>query len=350
MTDLESCIERLSSPDESERIYAAEDIGYTNDAGAAAALLARLAEEPSRAVLEAIFRALFEIEDDAVIDGMMALLDSEDSFLRNQAVGLLRARCPKSLQALEQAFSEGNADRRKFVIDVVAMLGDAGTSEIYARALKDPDLNVVITAVENLGHGRKSDLRGPVEALVTRNAHPMLLCACLETLAQIGEASSIETLRAALSAGSDLPGYLLPSYLKLLGAKGQPAEVAEIVARIANPGLAAHAVNALTSMLNRYPGLPLPRTLIAPLRSIVERNESPLLAYQALRLLGPFLADDGAFQFTEQCLRHPDKAVRIGAVQALREAGGERAGQAIASVLANETDEEILQAAGKSGD
>src|SRR5690348_8926398 len=122
MTSLHEWIAQLSSDDEADRIYAAEDIGYANQSEGVGPLLAALEREPSRAVREALFGALLQIEDEAVIEGMIRLLDSEDSFLRNQAVELLRARFVESLPHLERVFRDGGHDRRKFVIDVIARL------------------------------------------------------------------------------------------------------------------------------------------------------------------------------------------------------------------------------------
>ena len=351
MTDLQGCIERLGTDDEAERIYAAEDIGYANEGDGVEPLLRRLTEEPSRAVREAIFGALLQIEDDGVIEGAISLLDSEDCFLRNQAVELLRARGGQAIPFLQAAFSKGNSDRRKFVIDVVGELGEAASSEIYELALIDSDLNVVITAVESLGHTRKTAFREQVERLLAPGAHPMLLCACFEALVQIGSPASVDAVRTRLGPGQELAAYLLPSYLKLIGARGSADDVGEIAAMIVREGLEAPVVNALTALRNRHRGMALPECLLEPLRTIATRNGSPLHSYQAIRLLSVFLGDADVFRFMTGFLKHPEKALRIGAVQALREAGGERADAVLSESLADEEDSEILQAwRGKNGE
>ena len=346
MVDLHECIEKLSSEHEADRIYAAEDIGYANEASGARALLARLPEEPSRAVREAIFGALLQIEDESVISGALALLDSEDSFLRNQALEVLRARGGKTLPHLERAFAEGNNDRRKFVVDIAAKLGDPGTSVIYERALKDPDLNVVITAVESIGNARQVQFRVHLERLLSPDGHPMLLGACLEALAQIGEPASVETVRGRLGHLGSVPGYLQPSYLRLLGACGCPADVDEVASMIGSEGVGTAALNTLTSLRNRYPDLTLPERLAGPLQDVVAQSPSALLGYEAVRLLGGLLRDRAVLDFLEACLEHTEKAVRIGAVQALREGGNGQTEAVLRQRLAHETDEEVLQAWG----
>ena len=50
MSSLKEYMEKLDCPDEAERIYAAEDIGYLNAPDGVPPLLERLGKEPSRAV------------------------------------------------------------------------------------------------------------------------------------------------------------------------------------------------------------------------------------------------------------------------------------------------------------
>ncbi len=348
MTEIQKCIEKLSSADEAERIYAAEDLGYANQVGGVGPLLARLDEERSRAVREAIFAALLQIEDDAVIEGILALLDSEDSFARNQAVESLQGLGNKVLPHLKRAFQEGDKDRRKFVVDIIARLTNAGVSDFYREALNDPDINVVITAVESLGNTRQAQFRERIEALILPDAHPMLLGACIEALTQIGGSGSIDAVRNCFGTAQALPGYLQPSYLKLVGAKGGEPHVSEIARYAGAPSLDAAVLNALTSLRNRHPVVPLPLSLALPLQEMASRTP-PLLAYQALRLMGGLAHDGQVFEYLAGSLRHPEKVVRIGAIQALCEAGGEKSETVLRTGLAGETDEEVLQAWGAKG-
>jgi len=349
MIQVSECIEKLSSADESERIYAAEDIGYANEASGVPALLARLPIEPSRAVAEAIVASLAQIDSDCVVSGVIEWLDSDDAFVRNQAVEILRKRGGPAITYLERAFRQGRADRRKFVIDVLARLPETSACGIYEAALLDSDLNVVIAAVESLGDFRQRSFQSKIESLVQSEAHPMLLCACLEALAQIGDPNSPAVVRARLGGASQLPGYLLASYMKLLGVAGEPTDVAEIADTIGRDGFEAPALNALTSLRNRYPGLKLPQRVTAPLIAIIRRGEPTFLGYQAVRLLAALMDDNSVFQFVESCLENAEKTIRMGAIQSMREAGGERGNAVIRRAMAAETDSEVLQAAGIRG-
>lgn len=343
MTDLRIHIEKLASDDEADRIYAAEDIGYANQAEGIPPLFARLRVEHSRAVREAIFDALLQVKDDAVIEGALRLLDSEDSFLRNHAVEILQARGSQAVPFLRVAFRGGSNDRRKFVIDILARLTDPATSDIYEEALRDPDLNVVITAIESLGATRRPGFRQKVEDLITPNGHPMLLCAAIEALAQIGDGETASKVRGQLGSVAAMPGYLQWSFLKLLGAKGGTQDVGEVASLIGRQGLEGHVLNALTALHTRIGHLVLPETLSEPLQKLAQTAASPLDSYRAVRLLGALLYREEVFEFVQGCLGHSEKAIRVAAVQALRESGTERAQTSLSDRLGSETDDEVLQ-------
>jgi HEAT repeat protein len=342
MMQIDERIEKLSNGDEAERIYAAEDIGYANQAAGVSPLVARLVEEPSRAVREAIFAALLQIEDDAVITAAISMLDSQDSFIRNQAVELLRTRGRRALPYLDRAFREGSHDRRKFVVDVIANPLESAAMELYERALNDPDLNVVITAVENLGNSRQVRFRERIERLILPEAHPMLLGACLEALAQIAHPASLARVRQLLGRASVLPACLLPSYLKLVGAAGIPDDIEEVADAAAVGWLDGPVLTALSSLTNRFPDLQMPPVWSVLLQGIASRNPAAL-AYQAVRLLTPLAGDDEVFAFLVRKLDDGDKVVRIAAIQVLQESGDARAAAVLRERMASESDAEILQ-------
>jgi HEAT repeat protein len=286
MMEIDEVVKKLDSADEAERIYAAEDIGYANRPEGIAPLLARLPAEDSRAVREAIFGALQSIDNDAVTEGAIELLSSEDSFVRNQAVELLRQRGPKVIPYLSRTFSSARKDQRKMVIDVLAGMDGPGSAEIYDRALADGDLNVVITAVEGLGNAGKTEFRERIEDLAAAG-DPMLAGACLEALARIGNVHSLDAIRSRVAAGGASADFLLPSYLRVLGAHGDEHSITEAAGILESHGSHLHApiLDAIARLRHRHPTAPLPQSLFEPLRTIIQSDHSSHLRHQALSLM-----------------------------------------------------------------
>jgi HEAT repeat protein len=339
-------MEKLDWPDEAERTYAAEDIGYLNAPEGVPPLLERLGKEPSRAVRDAIFQALIRIEADAAIEGSIRLLGSDDPQIRNQAVEVLRAKGQASFPLLNTVMREGGKDERKLVLDVLSGVQVSGAEAIYEAALSDPDPNVVITAVENLGRTQAKQFRGRIEDLLLAKSHPMLDGACLEALAGIGNEQSLVAIRRRFPDLASLPDFLLVSCLKALGALGTDGEFEEVAAllTVRGPHLRPAILSALIAVHQRHPAKSHIEDLLPALQAMADDGDPPLCRYQAVRALGFLSSRDDIYSFLVSCLSSPERLVRLGAIESLR--ATERPG--VESVLAahalKETDEEVLQA------
>ena len=288
MSSLDEYIEKLGCPDEAERTYAAEDIGYLNTPEGVPPLLERLTVETSRAVRDAIFQALIRIDADAAIEGSILLFDSDDPQIRNQAVDVLRHKGAQSIPFLNGVMRGDDKDKRKLVLDVLSEIQVSGAGEIYAAALSDADPNVVITAVENLGRTRTEEFRGQIEELLQAGSHPMLVGACLEALVGIGHQASLEAIRRRFPELATLPDFYLASCLKAIAALGSAREFAEVASLlpVRAPHLRPAMLSALLAIYPRCQPLDPSEDLLQFLRAVVNNGDSPLCRYQALRVLG----------------------------------------------------------------
>jgi HEAT repeat protein len=339
-------MEKLDCPNEAERTYAAEDIGYLNTPEGVPPLLERLGKEPSRAVRDAIFQALIRIEADAAIEGSIRLLGNDDPQIRNQAVEVLRLKGAGSIPFLNTVMRDGDKDLRKLVLDVLSGVQTSGAEAIYEAALSDPDPNVVITAVENLGRTQAKHFRGRIEDLLLACSHPMLDGACLEALAGIGNEQSLVAIRHRFPELATLPDFFLVSCLKALGVLGTDGDFEEVAALLAvrGPHLRPAILSALIAIHQRHPAKSHGQDLLPALQAMADDGDPPLCRYQAVRALGFLSTRDDIFSFLISCLSSPERLVRLGAIESLR--ATERPG--VESVLAahalKETDEEVLQA------
>jgi HEAT repeat protein len=346
MSNLVEYAELLESTDEAERIDAAEDIGYLNSAEGVPALVGRLSREPSRVVREAIFHALIRIDAEEAIEGSMELLASDDPQIRNQAVDVLRHKGTRSIGRLSVAMRDGDRDLRKLVLDVLTEFEVRAAAGIYTAALRDPDVNVVITAVENLGKSRAAEFRSQIEDLLHADSHPMLMGACLEALGGIGNELSCAVIRRCFPDLTALPDFILGLCLKALGAVGAAREFADAADLLAvrGPHLRSAILGALTDIHRRHP-LTAPATSCLPaLQAVAEHDESALCRYQAVRTLGFVASRDDICLFLISCLSSSERLVRLAATKALRRTQRPDAEEALAALSFEETDEEILQA------
>ena len=346
MSSLQEFMEKLDCPDEAERTYAAEDIGYLNTPEGVPPLLERLGKEPSRAVRDAIFQALIRIEADAAIEGSIRLLGNDDPQIRNQAVEVLRLKGAASIPFLNSVMRDDDKDLRKLVLDVLSGVQTSGAEAIYEAALSDPDPNVVITAVENLGKTQATQFRGRIEDLLLACSHPMLDGACLEALAGIGNEQSLVAVRRRFPDLATLPDFFLVSCLKALGALGTDGDFEEVAALLAvrGPHLRPAILSALIAVHQRHPAKSLGEGLLPALQAMADDGDPPLCRYQAVRALGFLSTRDDIFSFLVSCLSSPERLVRLGAIESLRVTERPGVETLLASRALEETDEEVLQA------
>ncbi len=346
MNCLKDHLEKLDCADEAERAYAAEDIGYLNTGEGVPPLVERLGKEHSRAVRGAIFQALIRIDADAAIEGTIGLLESDDPQIRNQAVDVLRHKGAGAFPFLQTAMRDGDKDLRKLVLDVLSGVQSSGAETIYEAALADPDPNVVITAVENLGRMRATAFRGRIEDLLDSGCHPMLIAACVEALVGIGHAPSLRAVRRCFPDLATLPDFFLASCLKAIAALGSAREFAEVASLLAvrGPHLRPAILGALIAIRPRNLSPAPAEDLLPTLREVIEDGDPPLCRYQAVRVLGQWAARDDVYVFLASCLCSPERLVRLGAAESLRMA--ERPGweTLLAARALEESDEEVLQA------
>ena len=346
MSSLQEYMGKLDYPEEAERIYAAEDIGYLNTPDGIPPLLERLGKEPSRPVRDAIFQALIRIDADAAIQGSIRLLANDDPQIRNQAVEVLRTKGAASIPFLNTVMREGDKDLRKLVLDVLSGVPTSGAEAIYEAALSDRDPNVVITAVENLGKTQATQFRGRIEDLLLAGFHPMLDGACLEALAGMGNEQSLIAIRRRFPDLQTLPDFFLMSCLKAIGALGTDGEFEEVAAllTVRGPHLRPAILGALIAIHQRYPAKSHGEDLLPTLRAMADDGDPPLCRYQAVRALGFLSSRDDIFSFLVSCLASPERLVRLGAIESLRVTERAEVDGILASRALEESDEEVLQA------
>jgi HEAT repeat protein len=336
----------LSNPDECERIYAAEDIGLAGQGEGADPLFQRVVEEPSQAVREAIFLALAQIPDNAVIKRAAELLCNDDPGIRNQALELLQSRGGAVVPELRRLLSADDHDLRKFAVDVLSRIETPEIEELLEIALGDSDLNVVITALENVRHCHTQALRQAVLERALCGEHPMLVLAAMETLCRIGDAECYRRIRERFPTLERTPLLYLRPALKLVGRNGENADLLELqnFVTACDPSLQGAVLDALRNLLARVGAAGIPDVWWKDLRARLPETTSLAERYQMLLLLGHFGHCDQAFEMLIACLRSPIKVDRLGAIEALSRTGFEDARPVLCSCLRLERDPEVRQA------
>jgi len=343
---LEEAILQLSSLDECDRIYAAEDIGLAGCCEGVDPLFQRVVQEPSQAVREAIFAALAQIPGDAVIQGAARLLSSDDAGIRSQALELLQSRGDTVLPALRRLITADDHDLRKFAVDVLSRIETPEIEELLELALGDKEVNVVIAALENVRHCHSSALRQAVLQHALSGEHPMLELAAMEALGRIGDAECYRRIRERFPTLEATPSLYLRPALKLLGAHGEKGDLLELrnFLTACEPSLRSAVLDGLRNLLARAGAASIPDVWWQDLLAQLPETTSAAERYQMLVLLGHFGHCKPVFEMLIASLQSPIKVDRLGAIEALSKNRFEDARSMMRSRLQLERDPEVRQA------
>ena len=223
--NIQPLIDHLTHESEAERMNAAEDLGYADTPDAIAPLAERLLVEPSRKVKETLFSALERIHHPSVLERMALLFESDDPFLRNQAIALLQRKGAAAVPVLMARINDPDPDIRKFVLDTAAGISIPEIEPIYEAALKDSDVNVLIAVLEYLGEQRKQRFKPEAEKIFIEATEPMLICAAFAALLQIGDEGSWKCILQRYPTPATVPNWELGWWIRGLGDFGLPNEI-----------------------------------------------------------------------------------------------------------------------------
>ncbi|MGA2448928.1 MAG: HEAT repeat domain-containing protein [Polyangiaceae bacterium] len=266
----EDLMAQLSSEDESIRSEAVDDIGWADMGAALGALVARLQIESSQAVREGIVAALARLTDPRVPASVAALLTHEEAAVRNAALRILQKKGRGSLDAIQRAFREGNADVRKLAIDATARWVGSEVDALYGAALVDHDLNVRMSAVESIEEHGRGAFRERLEELFRTESDPMMLSTLLSALLVVGGDSTWSAIQSRYPTLESAPPHQRALWIRAFGQWAGPSEMKLLgdgisrIPRNAN----AELFDAIRTLQERHPGMTVPEPLLEWLRSL----------------------------------------------------------------------------------
>jgi len=207
---LEDLLKELDSQDEADRRYAIEDLGELGDEKAIPALVKALGD-PAIAVREAATDALIAIGGQEVCRHVIALLDSEDAWLRNYATEILEQLGPDAVEGVIELCKSESSDIRKFALDILGRIGEVNEVNAFEEIIElldDENINVAAAAAEALGR------IGDPAAIPVLASHlwgdPWLQCNVIHAISQIGGSEArrvIESIDPASLSKEATPYY-----------------------------------------------------------------------------------------------------------------------------------------------
>jgi HEAT repeat protein len=152
--ELKTAIEGLKDADASVRRASAETIGFMNDVPESVIkqLTGRLAD-PDKGVRDAVSFALINLDSPIIGELVVPFVSSTDISIRNLAGEVLLKKGLVVVNEMLNYIEKGDDDDKKFIIDILGLIGDTKPAEKIVEVLKQTENeNVVLACIEALGN------------------------------------------------------------------------------------------------------------------------------------------------------------------------------------------------------
>lgn len=167
--DARAAAARLRDPNPAVRRAAAQELARATDA--APALLAALSDEREQPVRSALLGALAAIASEEAVAGLAECLRSEDAWLRNAAIDVLRDLPAQVAPVLAHLLVDWDRDVRILAVSVLDTLRHPQVEEWLLQLIEaDADINVCGAALDVLAEVATLAAAGPVGRAIARFA------------------------------------------------------------------------------------------------------------------------------------------------------------------------------------
>lgn len=238
----------IADPDEECRRSAVVRIGEQFPKEGRTLLIRALGDVSWRVRKEAVAALLATPGDRELVTLLVAALGSDDNAgLRNSALETLAGLDCGVTDALIDCLDGAAEDIRKFIIEVLGLVGGTSAQAALKQALTDPDSNVAVAAAEGLARlGSPEALPALIRAL--EQGDVWLQYAVLEAIAATGQPQAVP---AVLSRAGDR--NLRGAVIDCLGAIGDRTAIPLLMEGVEDPSprLALAAVQALARTRSR---------------------------------------------------------------------------------------------------
>jgi HEAT repeat protein len=240
----------LDSKDPMERRQGAEALlSERIDDATAKKLTAALGDEDT-GVRDAASMTLIYNENPNISEFVVPKISSDDIAVRNLAGDILVKRGSGSVAALVGYVDKGDDDDRKFVIDVLALIGDASAKDEVRRILAETnDDNVALACVEALGAMRVEEA---VPALIEAfDKNELFGPTVVDSLGKIGSPKALPLILDRFDHADTLTQY---SMLESLGELGDEETVPFLIEKLKQyqPPLTWPVIYSLNKLKDRF--------------------------------------------------------------------------------------------------
>ncbi len=289
---MQNLIDALNSPDETERIYAVQDMAEAGNPDFALPLIEKLSTESSQGVRDAIVFALSResLACSNIFDKLFDMLYLPDAYLRNAAINIFGVQGKSAIEFLSHRLNSKNAEVRKLILDALFATGDQDAISYIRSALKDASINVQITAVEYLGRFEDKHCADDLISLLRQNDEPMLRAAISESLAMIGSQKHIREVFSILAPNNNFSmaeSFYFPQMLRLSAKIGDISLLENITDAITDILMYAEDILSSVEEISQYADIIRHQKILKIIQKLMKESSDEKIQVFCKEIMNP---------------------------------------------------------------
>jgi len=249
-TDLTETINGLYSDDPAVRRNAAEKFLYEELPSEIVKQFAGKLTDEDSGVRDAVSSVLISSNNPEIASYVVPFVTSKEIAIRNLAGEILLKKGNDSLDAMIDFLPKGNDDDKKFVIDVMGLIGDLKPVKEIIDVLKtSQNENVVLAALEALGNIKAEEAENEIMAKFFENE--LYQPTVVEALGKIGTEKSLKFIYEKFNEVDDLSKFPM---IESLGTVGNEEAFFLLLSELKNlkDALAWAAIKSLKELKDKY--------------------------------------------------------------------------------------------------
>jgi len=213
-------------------------------------LLSELLKDPDKGVRNSVAFFFINSDNEQVPFKVVEYVRSTDTAIRNMAGDILLKKGSDSVPALLNFIDLGNADDKKFCIDILGLIGNqVACPKVISELEKSQDENLTLACLEALGNLKCPEIEKIVAPFYNKNE--LFKPTIIEAL---GKAGSDEVIQFLIDVFDEEDVLIKYAIIETLGLIGKPETVKFLLARIKSEtfALVGPIVNSIYQLVARY--------------------------------------------------------------------------------------------------
>ncbi|MGA1846610.1 HEAT repeat domain-containing protein [Deferribacter abyssi] len=326
--DVNDIKRKLKSEDENERIFALQDVLIENISDLVPEVVKLVENDSSQIVKETAVDVLKNINIANYYEYISKMFESTDAYVRNAAIEIFGAKGEEVVPYLTSIMDHKNKEIRKLILDSLVATGSEYAYPALEAALNDHASNVKITAVEYIGTLQHTNAKNKILDIFLKAEEPMLKIACLETLTNIGDKETVNSVLNYFDLNEGkIDNFYKPFIFKMIGYHGDCTHIDNLLNYLnyKNLSFIREILGALNKLIKRCKILSIPKEAISFLKKIINSNDSDIETKVEIVNILSSLQFDNKEKFFEDLCDNKDKELVMIAFDVLFSLNKEKA-------------------------